>query len=150
MDRRRIPVVERLLSRISVDSSTGCWNWMGMSLPAGYGRIHTGIAGTTYHSALVHRVMYAHEHGCVPLGLVIDHLCCNPKCVNPDHLEAVTNGENILRGIYGHSCRRGHPHTAENGHYQRKYPTHWDCLACRRERDYGRQGSSHSSRRRRP
>lgn len=47
---------------------------------------------------MAHRVFYEREHGSIPAGLVIDHLCCQPDCVRPSHLEPVTNGENIRRG----------------------------------------------------
>jgi hypothetical protein len=46
----------------------------------------------------VHRHNYITKFGPVPEGLVLDHKCCNPRCVNPDHLEAVTQKENVQRG----------------------------------------------------
>jgi hypothetical protein len=45
-----------------------------------------------------HRWMYEQKIGPIPKGLVIDHLCRNTRCVNPDHLEPVTRGENTRRG----------------------------------------------------
>lgn len=59
--------------------------------------------------------------GPIPEGLVIDHLCRNRGCVNPDHLEAVTQRENILRGeglaaanARKTHCPKGHPYSGEN------------------------------------
>ncbi len=46
----------------------------------------------------VHRFSYELHIGPIPEGLVIDHLCRTPACVNPDHLEPVTNAENVRRG----------------------------------------------------
>ena len=68
-----------------------CWNWKKPDLE-GYGSFN--IQGKSYRA---HRVSYQYFNGKIPAGLVIDHLCKNKSCVNPDHLEAVTNMENILR-----------------------------------------------------
>lgn len=73
----------------TVDRETGCWIWRAGMGAAGYGMNNSRAA---------HRVMYERHKGPIPDGLVLDHLCRNPPCVNPDHLEPVTPGENTRRG----------------------------------------------------
>lgn len=70
---------------------------------------------------LVHRRAYEQMNGPIPAGLVIDHLCRNTLCINPTHLEAVTNKENILRGYSEPAqnkrkthCKWGHSLTPDN------------------------------------
>lgn len=69
----------------------GCWEWTGAKTAAGYGQF-------TRRKEYAHRHAYEDLVGPIPEGLVIDHLCRNPSCVNPDHLEPVTQRENIRRG----------------------------------------------------
>jgi hypothetical protein len=66
-----------------------------------------------------HRHVWEECFGPIPDGLVIDHLCRNPICVNPNHLEPVTHAENIRRGKRDTKpthCPRGHAYTAENNY----------------------------------
>lgn len=74
---------------------TPCWVWQWAKDPNGYGRINTG---TTGDSELAHRYIYKSFRGEIPASLPLDHLCRNPSCVNPDHLEPVTHRTNIHRG----------------------------------------------------
>ena len=110
----------------------GCWNWTGQR-GNGY-----GYASFRRHPYLVHRITYQLLVGPIPEGLTIDHLCRNRACCNPDHLEPVTRGENVLRGegISAENarkthCKHGHAFTEEN---TRITPQgHRECRACRRE-----------------
>lgn len=73
---------------------TPCWVWkMDTASYRGYGRIWDGSK-----KAPAHRHFYEKVHGPVDPKLHLDHLCRNKACVNPDHLEPVTSGENTRRG----------------------------------------------------
>lgn len=104
---------EFLMSRVRVDES-GCWIWSGAKNAHGYGTVWF-----QKKSWLAHRLSYAANVGCVPAGKELDHLCRNRDCINPDHLEAVTHHENVLRGNAGKylsdktHCKRGHEFTGE-------------------------------------
>lgn len=70
-----------------------CWSFGGALTRAGY-----GVVGVELRTVYVHRYVYERLVGPIPTGLVIDHLCRNRACFNPDHLEPVTQRENCLRG----------------------------------------------------
>lgn len=80
-------------TRFTVDPSTGCWNWSKARNANGYGIIGSG--GSCY---LAHRMYYELAKGPIPDNKPLDHLCRNRVCVNPDHLEPVTNSTNSRRG----------------------------------------------------
>lgn len=92
----------------------GCWQWTGW-LSGGYGTFH--VNG---RRVAAHRFAYERYVGPVGNGLVLDHLCRNRGCVNPGHVEPVTPGENIRRGLTGYAnavkthCPRNHEYTPEN------------------------------------
>jgi hypothetical protein len=81
------------LSNYREDAGTGCWLWQGSLNHDGYGVIT--ISGKTVR---VHRAVWERVYGQVPPGKELDHLCRNPRCVNPDHLEAVPPAVNTRRG----------------------------------------------------
>jgi HNH endonuclease len=73
---------------------TPCWLWTRGTNADGYGESRR--VGRT--SRLAHRHFFEDRHGPIPTGLDPDHLCRNPACVNPDHLELVTRAVNARRG----------------------------------------------------
>lgn len=107
---------EKFQTHVEVDENTGCWNWVGSKNRAGYGRVRRG--GKVHRA---HRWAYELYRESIPDGLVIDHLCRNHSCVNPWHLEPVTNDENCERGWgrriktgWINHCIHGHEFTPEN------------------------------------
>ncbi len=108
-------IAARLWSGAVADGA-GCWVWQRSTDTKGYGRLW--VDGRNQHA---HRRAYELVKGPIPDGLTIDHLCRVHACINPDHLEAVTNRENILRGTGPTAanarkthCLRGHPFDEAN------------------------------------
>lgn len=84
-------VAERFWSK--VHKAEGCWIFTG-ALSKGYGVFRIGCKNVP-----AHRLSWELSLGLIPKGLQIDHLCRNPSCVNPAHLEPVTQKTNVLRGV---------------------------------------------------
>lgn len=118
----RPTLLERLMAK--VERAVGpldCWEWTGFKNKLGYGRFYVDRANGIRQA---HRVSYELHVGPIPDGLVIDHLCRNPGCVNPGHLEPVTNAENVRRGDNSdvtrqrhrerRTCAQGHPLFGDN------------------------------------
>lgn len=117
-----------------------CWEWTAARDKHGYGVFNKGPKLDR-----AHRVAYELLVGPIPARSVIDHLCRNTKCCNPDHLEPVAHKENLLRcyspAIRTHvenTCRRGH--SMEDA-YVRPDTGARMCRTCARERRRKRANS---------
>ncbi|MFB7677856.1 HNH endonuclease signature motif containing protein [Kitasatospora purpeofusca] len=105
-----------------------CHLWTGCTTASGYGKFKLG--GKTVRA---HRFAYQQRHGPIMDGLVVDHLCRVPLCVNVAHLEAVTNRENILRGT-GTSALNARMTHCSNGHPLTFVSDQRRCVTCRTAR----------------
>lgn len=98
-----------------VDKSGDCWMYTGYHGVGSYGNFSYK---KVQHKA--HRVAWELSRGPIPSGLVLDHLCRNKACVNPAHLEPVSQSVNAQRGLAGQHylsrthCARGHPFDEAN------------------------------------
>jgi hypothetical protein len=135
--------VEDLPPELRTSIALGCWTWTG------------GISGSGYAYKEGHRLsrwVYEVAYGPVPEGLVIDHLCRNRACIRPDHLEAVTQTENLARGNTMNrvnrsktACKHGHPYSTENTHVvvNNRYPNGKRvCRPCQRDYMRARRGQT--------
>ena len=111
-----------------VEKTPTCWIWKGkISNTGGYGRFWNGI-----REVGAARFSYELHKGIKIDGLVPDHLCKNHACVNPEHLEAVTQRENTARwNAERRFCKRGHEFVDGN---LVSVPYGRSCLTCHREK----------------
>lgn len=130
----RIP--ERFIEKVADPDSRGCLLWTAAKSAGGYGAFK--MNGRTYRA---HRLAYEWLVGPIPDGLVLDHLCRVRHCVNPHHLEPVTNKVNALRGERSNRprCPQGHAYSEANTYLQ-KSTGHRMCRACNLARYHARKG----------
>lgn len=93
-------------ARVQGGDISDCWEWQGPKSRDGYG-VFCGVRA--------HRWAFEYLRDAIPEGLQIDHLCRNPPCVNPWHMEPVTRAENLRRKAAAVThCPKGHPYDADN------------------------------------
>lgn len=138
MDRRTDAQWLAFMSSRIRRRKNGCWEWTGKRNRWGYGRIK--IAG---RNRPAHTILWELFNGPFPAGLEPDHLCRNPSCVNPDHLEPVTHKENTARGDAPTAilarlgqCKKGH--SLESAYIRKEG---WRmCRTCHRDTERVRRG----------
>jgi hypothetical protein len=115
--RTIIPADVRFWAKVDKRGPGECWNWTAGLTAQGYGGFHPA----KHETELAHRWSYRAASGSLEPGLVIDHLCRNRTCVNPEHLEQVENLENLRRGAgyalangMRSACINGHEYTSDN------------------------------------
>ncbi len=101
-------------------ANSGCWEWVAYCDKDGYGKYSLASVSSVCGRG-VHRITYHHFIARIPEGMQIDHLCRNRRCCNPEHLEAVTVGENVNRSLNYIAlnrrkthCPQGHAYVGDN------------------------------------
>jgi hypothetical protein len=96
-ERDTLKTVEEMVrfwNKVSIPANTKeCWTWKASHFKNGYGCFRL-----RNHAVKAYRISYENAVGPIPPGYTVDHLCRNKSCLNPAHLEAVSQRENVLRG----------------------------------------------------
>jgi hypothetical protein len=127
---------ERLERNFIPEPNSGCWIWTGFIYPNGYANFNAKRGRGGY----AHRASFEWYKYILPSGAVLDHLCRNRCCINPDHLEIVTHKENQHRSPIANAtkeyCPKGHLYDEvntcvyfKNGKFRSRI-----CRTCAREK----------------
>lgn len=137
--------IYKIFSKILINKENSCWEYTGAIGGDGYGRFSIYPNGGRKY-LLVHRIMFKLFKEDLVSNKVIDHICMNRKCCNPDHLRQVTLKENAMENTYyaigtkernTTHCPSGHEYTEDNTYlyYQKKTgKTMRNCVTCRSQR----------------
>lgn len=130
--QRGASIEDRFWAKVDIpkDNPLGCWLWTAALNPgAGYGIFQLAPGKREY----AHRLAYEWSIGPIDPVLELDHLCRERRCVNPLHLQAVTQHENQRRRPDRRvtHCPQGHPYSGDNLY---EWKGHRHCRACQRER----------------
>lgn len=90
------------------ESIGGCWVWTKSNDRYGYGQV--SVYG---QASRAHVISYILTNGDIPAGMTINHKCAVRNCINPEHLELMTAGDNSREA----SARRAVPISYKRGHY---------------------------------
>jgi len=114
------PVPERVAQRAISNADKqpgGCWISRYSVMNTGYAQVGWFTSESDRGTVLAHRAAWVAANGQVPVGMTIDHLCKERRCVNPDHLRLLSNVENARRNQGGDfplgACRNGHPYSEQ-------------------------------------
>ena len=140
---KELRIMDRLWARVRQDGE--CWLWQGKLSNHGY-----GLLSIKSKYVNVHRWLYQRVRGPLPAALTLDHLCRNPRCISPAHLEPVALRVNILRGQSPSAlkasvthCPYGHLYTPENTLGPPNRRTCRQCKLARDRRRYQRYRLTH-------
>jgi hypothetical protein len=130
MTKHGLPIKERIQSSIVIDDN-GCWIWKRFRDKKGY-----GLVSVSHKTFRAHRVSFEAHVRPIPEGFHIDHLCRVTSCVNPEHLEPVTQAENNRRqGMAVTHCPQGHEYTEQNIYWEKPKKTGFNsakrCKVCK-------------------
>jgi hypothetical protein len=131
----------RFWDKVIPEPNSGCWLWIGGSNGRGYGRFC--LDGVYQYT---HRIAVVASGRDMPAHLVVDHLCRNPSCCNPAHLDVTTARENLARGIKGAlttHCPKGHAYAGDN--LVIRYNGWRQCRKCKLECDRRRYAENLAS-----
>lgn len=130
------PIEARFWAKVSKGKTSECWEWAAGRNEFGY-----GLFFLNGRRERAHRVSHSLFVGPIPEGMVVRHKCDNPPCINPDHLEVGTQGDNMqdawTRGrrtpwsVLVTACCNGHEYTPAN---TRHYRGRRHCRACDKQR----------------
>lgn len=137
MSPKPVDPILRFNKKYIIDQNTGCWIWQdALNGINGYGRFWNGS-----REQYAHRFSYETYKKRIPEGFTIHHKCLNKQCVNPEHLEAMSLGDNLRQPdhfigqqILQTHCKRNHEFTPENTYYQAGTNKR-SCIICRNMSD---------------